>query len=114
MNEIEKAIEAVKVFKKLNVGVYGLTNHLDTILTALEAQQANRWIPIKSEMDNPLENGDYQVTVRYKNFAGVYIKTSIASCRGGKWTLHGGQPAITNMRVTAWKPLSEPWREEQP
>jgi hypothetical protein len=105
MNEIEKAIEALEEY-----GERGLS--LDTIKIiheALEAQQADMWIPIKDFEDIPKNNGFYIFQTKGKKIH--------------EWWFEDGKIYVDNIHdeeylfkaedMAAWMPLPEPWKEEQ-
>lgn len=50
MNEIEKAIQAINDFNSYKISKYELASHFKTILSALEQQLNDRWIPANEQL----------------------------------------------------------------
>ncbi len=108
-NDIEKAIESFKLRSELNHDI----NARKTAISALENQLNNSWIPVSIRLPTKEEcnkNDTFLVTVKYENFSGIYITTTMAKFDNGKWDMQGVQPVIMNKKITAWcKP--EPYME---
>ncbi len=99
MNEIEKAIKHLTMLRRLDSGE---KKHLyDIAVSALEAQQADRWIPCKDRL--PEEDGMYLIT------SDVLGKLEIQYC----FYQINIKRFICNGKAVAWQPLPEPWKEEQ-
>jgi hypothetical protein len=119
--EIEKAIEQLKSLKE--ICLYGEDGHepplvaielskvYDLAITALEAQKDDAWIPVTERL--PEETGHYKVTVKYKRDGTTQTE---------KMLFMGKEFGLMKWKndyerycdVTAWKPLDEPYEEEQP
>jgi hypothetical protein len=122
--EIEKAIEILITEKKRQ---YDLLDSIPTksrerakdicnmikacefAITALEAQQADMWIPVSERLPN--KAGTYICTVKWEdNSYGTYPVWWHNGIRTDRiWDLDGN-----NVNVIAWKTLDEPWKEEKP
>ena len=109
MTEIEKVIEVLKNtehyikfdYEYLEIET-PLKKAIDLAITALEAQKADMWIPISSNLPEiedeyivTLENGDVDFDI----------------FNGGKWTFWNG--IKYGMKVIAWREKPKPWKEEQ-
>lgn len=110
MNEIEKAIGDLKCIRNCYSG-YPRQKALDLAISALEAQQADRWIPVTKET-NPKESDIYLVT--FEENGKRYVERFYYSEFSGwmmpvKWQDKGRID-----KMIAWKPLPEPYKEEQP
>lgn len=106
--------ELIQRLKEPDYQYYGCElckSEADLAISALEQQLTNEWIPIKSRYDYPFVNGDYLITVRYENFAGIYDNTTMATFDGTGWTIHGVQPVVSNKKIIAWCELPEPYEE---
>jgi len=126
MNDIEKAIEVLKMENEL-MQFDPMTGEIEPIelqnqdnqdlykanliaISALEKQLNGGWIPVSERL--PEEETFYQVTVKYENFAGVYLATMTAEYKNKNcWRIYSQQPAIVNRNVVAWMPLPEPYKE---
>jgi hypothetical protein len=106
--EIEKAIESLKNNRYFDEGVK------DLAITALEAQQADAWIPVSSGL---LPECDDDVRVTYKTYDPWENKYEYQVGIGyrrrnfpDEWMLTGRGANVIN--VIAWKPIDEPWKED--
>ena len=117
MNEIEKAIEELKEQYANDECVIGA----DTIclaITALEAQKADMWVMVSERLPD-CEHGyeSKEVLYQLKNTGTI---ESGYYCSGGKLRdryfrhLRDSSEGVDISDVVAWKPLPEPWKEEQP
>lgn len=85
-----------------------LTEAFDMAIKALTAQQ---WIPCSERLPEHPENDDYYlVTIQCEHYDGWddYV-TGFA-----EWTKHGWDELscyIGQIKVVAWMPLPEPWKE---
>lgn len=117
MNEIEKAIDCLKGnlggFEQLlksqpDSPVRGnIENQIDslkTAITALEAQQADRWIPVTKRLP---EDRGYPPVICC-NVEDDWTDAAIVSENGHFINCEG-----EIIRPTHWIPLPEPWKEEQ-
>lgn len=115
--EIEKAISVLKELqntghKKFEVvrGTCYAYIEIQPVLTALEAQQADRWIPITENLPTNCQrlivcnkSGNMYLS-RFRNNEFVDIEYNpFNTCQEN-----------TISEVNAWKPIGEPWKEEQP
>ena len=78
-------------------------------ISALEKQLNGGWIPVSERL--PEKEDIYQVTIKYKNFAGIHLTVRTAIYENEKWNIHGSQPVISNRKIIAWQPLPEPYKE---
>ena len=73
-------------------------------ISALEKQEQDRWIPVTERL--PEENGTYLAC--YEDV------TVLLDWFNGKWFFYRTNPAIEETgTVIAWKPLPEPYTEEE-
>lgn len=108
-NEIENAIEYHKA-KSYEKG--GLRDKCTKLaISALEKQLEDGWIPVSEK--SPEKEDIYQVTIKYENFAGVYLTVRTATYKNKNWDIHGPQPMILNKSVIAWQPLPPVWEENE-
>jgi len=111
MKEIENAIEWLKNDNNKHITRDQAIHYRDLVVIALEKQLNNGWVPVIERL--PDKEDQYQVTVKYENFAGIYITVTTATFYNDRdWNITGVQHVITNKKVTAWKPLSEPYEEK--
>ena len=114
MNDIEKAINVISNLKHLIINIIGNEineKEFDTAISALEKQLNGGWIPVSERL--PEKEDIYQVTIKYKNFAGIHLTVRTAIYENKKWNIHGPQPVISNIKIIAWQPLPEPYKEEE-
>ena len=128
MNDIERAIEALKMENELMQFFNPMTGEIEPIelqnqdnqdlykanlvaISALEKQLNGGWIPVSERL--PEKEDIYQVTIKYKNFAGIHLTVRTAIYENKKWNIHGPQPVISNIKIIAWQPLPEPYKEEE-
>lgn len=111
MNEIEKAIETLMDFSKcVRVkadGAYSTNDFVearDLAISALKAQQADAWIPLSKKLP---EDGK-------KLLVSIGNEVYRATRHEGWWYVYYPQGQKLVSHVDAWKPLPEPWKEEQP
>lgn len=122
MNEIEKAIDFVKDLMSEKTDDIMYNNKIgQTILSALEAQQADAWIPITERW--PDKKGYYLTTYRewtdgeyLPKYDDTYIRILRYQNAVFKMPVNCDKKAEddTHREVIAWKPLPEPYKEEQP
>ena len=120
----EKAIKLLK-YHCLNDGVdTNLNRAVMFAIEALEKQEKDRWIPVSEKL--PEEETDVLVTVHFlglkqthPNGWNDHIKPSfyvdIASHIEGEWSSASDEYKVARSRhiVIAWKPLPEPYQEEE-
>lgn len=115
--EIEKAIETLKNtehyikfdYEYLEIET-PLKTAIDLAISALEAQQADRWIPVSDH--NPEETGHYTVTVKYIKDGEKQVDRIFFA--GKELDNSGWRDTYERYRkIVAWK-TDEPWKEEQP
>lgn len=111
MNEIEKAIQAVNDFNSHKISEYTLANHFNTILSALEQQKNDRWVPITNET-NPQKSDIYLAT--FEENGNRYVERFYYSDYSGWMMPVNWQDEGRIDKMLAWKPLPEPYKEEQP
>ena len=115
--KIEKAIEVLKeqyitVSKCLFAEeATERNNAISLAIQALEEKLNGGWIPVSERL--PEKEDIYQVTIKYKNFAGIHLTVRTAIYENKKWNIHGPQPVISNIKIIAWQPLPEPYKEEE-
>lgn len=73
---------------------------LKAAIEALEKQEQDRWIPVTERL--PEKEGCYLVTIKYDHER-RYSKTA--------W--YSGDGWITRQDIIAWRPLPEPYTEEE-
>lgn len=120
--EIEKAIDFVKDLMNEKTDDIMYNNKIgQTILSALEAQQADAWIPITERC--PDKKGYYLTTYRewtdgeyLPKYDDTYIRILRYQNAVFKMPVNCDKKAEddTHREVIAWKPLPEPYKEEQP
>jgi guanyl-specific ribonuclease Sa len=115
--EIEKAIEELKSLKGIclyaeagqqpTLAAIELAKVYDLSITALEAQQADKWIPISS---GRIPDEYTQVYVTTSTGGPFHLFYSNNEYRFGNYS---GDPIIGT--VIAWMPfyIPKPWKEEQ-
>ena len=128
-----KAIEAIKIIKMLIASVERVykTNHLTdkephpetdalTIaISALEKQEADRWIPVTERLPKEKDAGILKKLGTDKRsdyvLATVEVKgerTTVTACTyDGKWYWNM-KYAFPDYKIIAWRPLPEPYTEE--
>lgn len=120
--------EAIKLLKTiLRTVCLGNQKFIDAVkkaISALEKQEADRWIPVTKRL--PEEDEDVLVTVHFlglkqthPNGWNDHIKPSfyvdIAKHYSGEWCSASDEYKVARSRhiVTAWRPLPEPYTEEE-
>ncbi len=101
--EIEKAIKAVKVFKKLKVPVFGLTDHLDVILSSLQEQLTGGWIPVSERLPEERHYPPVICCHTSDHWTDAAIVTDAGAFINGEGC---------EIYPTHWKPLPEPYKED--
>lgn len=106
----QEAIEILKSIypspREIKTGEYDhVADALDDAITALEAQQADMWIPVTERMPSKAE----EVIACSKE--GIIVMGYIK--QGINRVICSNLPFVT-YDIVAWKPLDEPWKEEQP
>lgn len=107
--------------KRMRIGLFNakidkepIRPYLDAAITALEAQQADRWIPVTNGSIPEVNDGDWAVFV----IPGMFnAGTTRITARYFKEHGIKHEDGWTDNRVkkaTHWMPLSELWKEEQP
>lgn len=107
MNEIEQFIEYAKrwlngLLEEPFVDVMAV-NTLTASITALEAQQADRWFITLH--NTPKKNGKYKV-ILFDDWTKRLFESELEYNNGFK--------SGAENYIIAWKPLPKPWKEEQP
>ena len=73
-------------------------------ISALEKQEKDRWIPVTERL--PEENGTYMAC--YED------ATVLLDWFNGKWIFYRTNPAVEETgTIIAWRPLPEPYTEEE-
>ncbi len=106
MNNIERAINFLEYIKKNIPSLSAYEIPINTAITALEAQQADRWIPITSGV-LPEDRGYPPVICcntedKWTDAAFVSTHGHFINCEG------------VIIHPTHWKPLPISFKEEQP
>ena len=89
---------------------------------ALEKQEADRWIPVTERL--PEEYGEYRITWKTSSDPGKRFIGDAEYEQGfewddahdrffGEWLLEDYVKAYPDVEVTAWKPIGEPYTEEE-
>lgn len=91
---------------------------LNTAISALEAQQWDRWIPVSQRLPNEEECNTYPVehplhgkficTIKIGEYEPQTRELYFSKVSGWNYG-----PENYNRHVIAWMPLPEPWKEEQ-
>jgi hypothetical protein len=95
---------------------------LDLAISALEKQEADRWIPVTERL--PEEYGEYRITWKTSSDPGKRFIGDAEYEPGfewddahdrffGEWLLEDYVKAYPDVEVTAWKPIGEPYTEEE-
>ena len=119
MNEIEKAIQAVNDFNSHKIGQYGLAEHYDTILSAIEAQQAGRWIPVEQGLPTRRFNEQGEPVEHIVMIRRATEPTTLSIDGNGTWyepmACYYNIPSLASYEfdVVAWRNMPEPYKEEQ-
>ena len=90
-------------------------------ISALEKQEADRWIPVSERL--PEEYGEYRITWKTSSAPGKRFIGDAEYEPGlewddahdrffGEWLLEDYVKAYPDVEVTAWKPIGEPYTEE--
>ena len=128
-----KAIEAIKIIKELIRSVERVyktnpltdkephpeTDALTLAISALEKQEADRWIPVTERLPEEKDAGILKKLGTNKRsdyvLATVEVKgekmTVMACTYDGKWDWNM-KYAFPDYKVIAWHPLPEPYKEE--
>ena len=117
--EIKKAIENLKNLEK-SLDEYAELNQegketFDLAISALEKQEQNRWIPCSVRLPE-----DYSEVLvwfeyfRYGSYNRMYQTYGIGnySAQYDAWTVNH-ETGWNKLRVIAWKPLPEPYTEDE-
>ncbi len=120
--EIERLLQSLRD-ERAEIHVYSQTskhvdddmvsdiNRLNILITALEAQKDDMWIPVTERL--PEETGHYKVTVKYKRDGTT--QTEKMFFMGKEFGLMKWKNDYERYcDVTAWKPLDEPYEEVHP
>ena len=79
-------------------------------ISALEKQEQDRWIPITEQM--PEENDFVLVTVSGEDVRGCEWKDSMAlAVWTNQWNLVDAN--LVSYTISAWRPLPEPYQEDE-
>lgn len=104
MTDEQKCIERLKILKG-EMRFTGYEKYLDMAISALEKQEADRWIPATERL--PEVGQSVMITV-----AGIYTAEGCLKDDGNwcqfRWSAEH-KPAI----VGAWKPLLKPYKAEE-
>ena len=121
----DEAIEILKNMKwsittKFNA-VNSSTKALDMAISALEKQEQDRWIPVTERL--PEEYGEYRITWKTSRSEKRLIADAEYEPENeydavnrefiGKWLLEDDIRYYPNVEVIAWKPIEEPYTEEE-
>jgi len=131
-----KAIEAIKIIKRLITSVelvyktnpltdkepHPETDALTLAISALEKQEQDRWIPVTERL--PEKYGEYRITWKTSSDPGKRFIGDAEYEPGfewddahdrffGEWLLEDYVKAYPDVEVTAWKPIGEPYTEEE-
>ena len=131
-----KAIEAIKIIKMLIASVERVyktnpltdkephpeTDALTIAISALEKQEEDRWIPVTDRL--PEEYGEYRITWKTSSNPGKRFIGDAEYEPGfewddahdrfkGEWLLEDYIKIYPNVEVIAWKPIGEPYTEEE-
>jgi hypothetical protein len=117
--EIEKAIEFIKPYAVSSGFSAEEKGYFKAAITALEAQQADSWIPVECRLPTHRynENGEpieYIVMIRRAK-----EPTTLSIDSNGTWYDAMGHyyniPSLMSYEwdVIAWHEMPEPWKEEQ-
>ena len=91
-------------------------------IAALEKQEKDRWIPVTERL--PEEYGEYRITWKTSSDPGKRFIGNAEYEPGfewddahdrffGEWLLEDYVKAYPDVEVTAWKPIGEPYTEEE-
>ena len=91
-------------------------------IAALEKQEQDRWIPVTERL--PEEYGEYRITWKTSSDPGKRFIGDAEYEPGfewddahdrffGEWLLEDYVKAYPDVEVTAWKPIGEPYAEEE-
>ena len=95
---------------------------MQTAISALEKQEQERWIPVTERL--PEEYGEYRITWKTSSDPGKRFIGDAEYEPGlewddahdrffGEWLLEDYVKAYPDVKVTAWKPIGEPYTEEE-
>jgi len=122
----EKAINILLAIKKGTALSFlsdeAIARAVDIAISALEKQEQDRWIPCKERL--PEEYGEYRITWKTSSDPGKRFIGDAEYEPGlewddahdrffGEWLLEDYVKAYPDVEVTAWKPLPEPYTEEE-
>lgn len=85
--------------------------YLDMAISALEKQEQDRWHSVAKE-GNPKEEGLYIITKKLRNRNGMEMY-KVAVDRWSQDGLGKEWSYNSNVFVSAWRPLPEPYTEEE-
>jgi hypothetical protein len=94
----------------------------DLAISALKKQEQDRWIPVTERL--PEEYGEYRITWKTSSDPGKRFIGDAEYEPGlewddahdrffGEWLLEDYVKAYPDVEVTAWKPIGEPYTEEE-
>ena len=123
---IKRLIESVELVYKSNPLTdkepHPETDALTLAISALEKQERDRWIPVTERL--PEEYGEYRITWKTSSDPGSRFIGDAEYEPGfewddahdrffGEWLLEDYVKAYPDVEVTAWKPIGEPYTEEE-
>ena len=119
--------EAIELIKRVRSGDtcppgWETLEAFDMAISALEKQEEDRWIPVTERL--PEENGEYRITWKTSYAPGKRFIGDAEYAPGfewddahdgffGEWLLEDYVKAYPDVEVTAWKPIGEPYTEEE-
>ena len=120
-----KPSEALKTLKKLQKWFLKYSDYYKAItvaISALEKQEEDRWIPVTDRL--PEEYGEYRITWKTSSNPGKRFIGDAEYEPGfewddahdrfkGEWLLEDYIKIYPNVEVIAWKPIGEPYTEEE-
>ena len=124
--EKEKAIGILQAVKAGTADAFirkaVIKDALDMAISALEKQEQDRWIPVTERL--PEEYGEYRITWKTSSDPGKRFIGDAEYEPGlewddahdrffGEWLLEDYVKAYPDVEVTAWKPIGEPYTEEE-
>ena len=121
----EEAAYVLNLLKRQDLKINSAaTEAIDMAISALEKQEADRWIPVTERP--PEEDKDVLVTVHFLGLKkthptgwndhikpGFYV--DIAKQYSGEWSSASDEYKVARSRhiVTAWRPLPAPYQEDE-